>query len=33
MNDEDWEMIDGYENYEMSDAGNVRDIKTGIQRK
>jgi hypothetical protein len=29
MNDEDWETIEGYETYEVSDCGNVRKSKTG----
>jgi hypothetical protein len=32
MNDEDWEMIEGFDEfelYEVSDAGNVRNLKTG----
>jgi hypothetical protein len=33
MNVEDWKKIDGYENYEVSDAGNVRNSKTGMVLK
>jgi hypothetical protein len=29
MGDEKWKLISGYDNYEISDLGNVRNIKTG----